>query len=353
LAQAVHDGLAAPHPAGVTATVNVTSHLFDSVASEAAGPLLKGGPGRLWISGGKLRLEVQGDNGDVQLVLDQGKGLVYDHNSGTAYRFDVSHRAATPDKPDPNAAGAAPSLADIEAKLADLTKHATVDGPQPTVAADQPAYSVRLAPKDPGGLLGAVQVAWDAVRGAPLKLALYARGSSTPALQIEVTHISYGPVDPAMFSLSPPAGTKVTDLTGSGTPDAADPKAPAGAKAGPEPSLASLPFAVSHPPTLANRARTSEKAVGKDGALVLYGKGADTIAVLERPVSKDAAAAKAKPADAGRQLFELPAVDLAGVKATELVTPLGGFIRFERDGISYTVAGSQPRDVLEAAARGL
>jgi hypothetical protein len=267
-----------------------------------------------------------------------------------AYRFDLTSRAASP--PDkPGAPHQPPTLADIQKGIADAQKHWNIDGPQPTVVGNQGAYSVRLSPNQPGGLLGAAQVAWDAVRGVPLKLALYARGSTTPALELTVTDIKYGQLAGSEFAISPPADAKVVDVTGAGKPGA--PAAPE-KKGAADPKLSSLPFTLNAPASLGGRNKTDAKAVGHGGALVLYGKGPDTVAVFEQAAGPMEAAAPAKKsAGNGAPPIELPTVDIGGAKATELVTPLGGFIRFERGGISYTVAGSQPRDVLEAAARGL
>ena len=61
LAQAVHDGLAAPPVAGFTAHISFTNHLLGSDALGGLGggsPLLSGASGRLWgTSDGHLRLE--------------------------------------------------------------------------------------------------------------------------------------------------------------------------------------------------------------------------------------------------------------------------------------------------------
>ena len=79
-----------------------------------------------------------------------------------------------------------------------------------------------------GGLLGSAELAWDAVQGVPLKVAIFAQGSSTPALALEATQISFGPVPDSDIAVAPPAGAKVVDLssqaqahdngTGSSTP---------------------------------------------------------------------------------------------------------------------------------------
>ena len=78
--------------------------------------------------------------------------------------------------------------------------------------AGRAAYTVRISPKHDGGLLGAGEFAWDAIRGVPLRLAVYARGYSSPVLALKATDISYGPVSPGVFNISPPANAKVVQV---------------------------------------------------------------------------------------------------------------------------------------------
>ena len=71
LASAVHDAVAAPGVNGITARITFTNKLIDSASLEGGGPMLKGAKGRLWLGeGGKLRLELQTDSGDAQIVSD-------------------------------------------------------------------------------------------------------------------------------------------------------------------------------------------------------------------------------------------------------------------------------------------
>src|SRR5205085_828469 len=79
-----------------------------------------------------------------------------------------------------------------------------ISGPTPGNIAGQPAYTVRIAPGEPGGLLGAVELAWDAARGLPLRFAVYARGNNDPVLELTTTEISYGPVDTSSRSARSP-----------------------------------------------------------------------------------------------------------------------------------------------------
>src|SRR4051795_355779 len=87
LAAAVHDGLTAPEVQGITARVKFTNHLIDASGIQGANPLLSGATGRLWLSPGHgLRLELQSENGDAQIVGSEKGFFVYDGTSNTVYQ---------------------------------------------------------------------------------------------------------------------------------------------------------------------------------------------------------------------------------------------------------------------------
>src|SRR5437868_3967071 len=68
---------------------------------------------------------------------------------------------------------------------------------------------------------------WEACSGTPLRAAVYARGASLPVLELRVTDISFGPVPDSVFAISPPPGTKVTDIAPpAGQPAASQRQAP-------------------------------------------------------------------------------------------------------------------------------
>jgi hypothetical protein len=336
LAQAVHDAIAAPEPDGVTARVKFTNRLFPSGALEGrvGSALLSGASGRLWLTNdGSGRLELQSTAGDVQIVWNQRTVTVYDASSDTVYRAELPARKA--DRRD--WAAAAPSLARIGDFLDHLAKHAAVSTAESTNVAGRPAYRVSVSPMERGGLLGSVQLAWDAVRGVPLRAAIYARGSSKPVLALEATEISFGPVSAGDVQVLPPDGAKTTDLGTLGTSRGArhDRGRPVRKAAG---------FPLTTPATLIGLRRQDVRVVGKDSktALVVYGEGLGAIVVAER-----------KADASGGQLGGLPAVPLDGATGHELVTPLGTVIEWRRGGVSYVLAGSVPSATTEAAARGL
>jgi outer membrane lipoprotein-sorting protein len=337
LPQAIHDSLSGPKLDGVTARVTFTSNLFGGMTTEQSSALLKGGSGRLWLAPDQLRVELQSDNGDAQIVFNHGKGFVYDGPSNTAYTFAVADKADSTDASQHDASGV-PTIAQIERRIAKAEQRVAIAGPDPQVVAGQPAYEVRVTPKESGGLIGAAQLAWDAARGVPLKIAVYARGADTPALQLEATDIAYGAVDPSVFDVTVPAGATTVDLGGGS----------GGRAAGEHSDRPS--FDATAPAQLGTRARRKLEQTG-DGYVVLYGKGLDTIAVFEHAAK--AGDQQGAGTNGGGGPLELPTVKVGGAKATAFGTPLGGVVSFERAGIAYTVAGSQPLNVLEAAAAGL
>jgi outer membrane lipoprotein-sorting protein len=215
LANAILDAFDAPEPDGLSAKIHFTNRLLPSgsLPNGAASPLAAGADGRLWIQGsGRFRLELQSDAGDTQIVSDGDRVTVYDASSNTVYRATLPEQAEDAAQPRRHASEKL-TLAKIQRTLDRLAKTWTVSGAEPTSIAGRPAYTVKISPKDDGGLLGAAQVAWDSVRGAPLRAAVYARGRSEPVLELAATDVSYDAVPDSAVVVAPPKGAKVNDLT--------------------------------------------------------------------------------------------------------------------------------------------
>jgi outer membrane lipoprotein-sorting protein len=347
LPDAIHSALVAQHPTALSARIRFTNHLIDSSAVPGASALLTGATGRLWIAGdGRARLELQSDAGDVQVGIDGNAVTVYDASSNTVYKatLPAGHDSGTDAKPD----HAPPTVAQIQKALGKVAADLSLSGANPTDVAGQPAYQVRITPSHDAGLLAAAEVAWDAVRGVPLRVAIYASGSSQPVLALEATDISYGPVSSSDLTVATPAGAQVVDvaLPGAAGHDghAALPDVHGAAAVG-----AKLSFPLRAPDTLVGLPQKDVTLVDTgDGpsALVTYGKGLGGIAVLESP-------AKSGGQGAGGMLAALPKVSIDGATGSELPTALGTVIRVQRDGVQYVLAGSFPPAAAEAAAREL
>jgi outer membrane lipoprotein-sorting protein len=343
LAQAVHDALGAAPVEGVSASVKLTDHLLEGSELASGGgeagqlsqsPLLSGASGRLWIAkDGRVRLELQAEKGDTQVLYDGHTVKVYDAASNTLYeytppahqandctestygqgtpttstlRYCPEHKTTAPDE--------VPSVAKIEEAIAKLGKHANVSGATPTDIAGQPAYTARISPNESGSLIGGAELSWDAVHGVPLRAALYSSTSSAPVIELAASEVSYGPVDGSVFEFTPPADAKV--------------------------EVVKLPskHGTKSPEAEANGSADKPK-------VTTHGSGITGVAVLE---------SKAKPGEKALQLPEsLPKVKVNGTTAAELPTALGTLLGFERSGVRYLLVGAVTPASIEAVAKGL
>jgi outer membrane lipoprotein-sorting protein len=342
LAQAVHDALGAAPVEGVSASVKLTDHLLEGSELASGGgeagqlsqsPLLSGASGRLWIAkDGRVRLELQAEKGDTQVLYDGHTVKVYDAASNTLYEYTPTMHQASGCTETTSGQGTSttatlrycpehttdsgeiPSVAKIEEAIAKLGKHANVSGATPTDIAGQPAYTARISPNESGSLIGGAELSWDAVHGVPLRAALYSSTSSSPVIELAASEVSYGPVDSSVFEFTPPANAKVEVLK-------------LGSKQG----------------TKIPEGETNGSA--DKPKVTTHGSGITGVAVLE---------SKAKPAEKALQLPEsLPKVKVNGTTAAELPTALGTLLGFERSGVRYLLVGAVTPASIEAVAKGL
>ena len=345
LAQAIQAALTAPKVDGITARIRFTNHLIASGSlGGTSSPLLSGATGRLWVtSDGRLRLELQSEAGDAQVLTDGKTLTVYDASSNTVYKAALpAHKADAA----ATATEAPPTLAKIEEALTELGSYADTSEATPGSIAGQAAYTLRLAPKHDGGLLGAAEVGWDAVKGVPLRAAIYAQGDSSPVLELTATDITYGAVSRADVEISPPANARVVDLSPPSEPGANGAGTPVSGAAA---VSAAVPFALQAPDTLVGLPRKEVRLIesgGTRGAAVVYGQGLGAIVVLERKPD-------AKGGGSPGGLDQLPQISINGATGHELPTALGTLIQFEKGDVAYTLVGSLPPAAAEAAARAL
>ncbi|HEX4436382.1 MAG TPA: DUF2092 domain-containing protein [Solirubrobacteraceae bacterium] len=326
LAQAIHGALTGARSGsieGFSASIKLTDHLVEGseLAGAAGGqgggiasnPLLTGGSGRLWVSrDGRLRLELQAEKGDTELLYDGHTVTIYDASSNTVYRYTpAAHEGGwtgyAPLKKSGSGEHEAPSIAKIEEAIAKIRKHAGLSGATPTDVGGRAAYTVRLSPSEGGSLIGGAELSFDAANGLPLRAAVYSSTTTAPVIELAAEDISYGPVADSVFTISPPPGATVKEL-----------KLPShsGAAAkhhdGSKPNTSSAGHGITAVGILSEKA--SGKGVGTEG---------------------------------------LPQVKINGVTATELRTELGTILTFERAGIRYVLAGAVEPSVVETVAKGL
>ncbi len=332
LAEAIHDALtgsAGSSIEGVSANITLSNHLLEGASLASGGgsagewtssPLVSGASGRLWIAkDGDMRLELQSQQGDTQILYDGHTLQLYDAATNTLYRYTPpiheGNGEADIQVAVPSASARAhepPSVAKIEEAIAHLSKHADVSGATPTDVAGQPAYTVRVSPKESGSLLAGVELSFDAANGVPLRAAIYSTSSSSPAIELAASSISYGPVSQSVFAFTPPPSAKVEEVR---------PRRESSAEA-------------SKPPT-------------HKPDITTHGHGISSIAVIAQEAKPGSQTSSSEAPDG------LPKVTINGVEASELRTELGTVLSFERSGVRYLLLGAVRSAAVEEVARGL
>ena len=367
LASAVHGALTAPPAPGLSADISFTNNLIGASELQGTDPLLQGGSGHIWVSGsGQMRLELYGGKLDPEIVVNGRSWWISDPTLQTVYQGTLP---AQPAEKKSSPKHTLPTVAQIQADINQLAQHLQLSGAVPTDVGGQPTYTVSMSPKQAGGLIGKLQLAWDAVRGVPLRFAVYARSDTTnPVLEVSASNVSYAPVDPGVFNLQKPSGyhnVSVAMPTGAGasaeTPAAKGKKGKKGEHAqvtGVSAVAKRLKFTLAAPSSLAGLPRQSVSLLGGSahrGALLVYGQGLGSIVVMEQPASATGASQiqlSSTQGDHQRGII-LPSFSVHGATAQELNTALGTFVRFSSGGVTYTVLGSIDSATARAAARGL
>jgi outer membrane lipoprotein-sorting protein len=336
LADAIHDALAGAdgEPVqGVSANIQLTNHLLEganltSGGGEGSGellssPLVTGGSGRMWIAkNGRIRLELQSEKGDTQVLYDGYTVSIYDAASNTLYRYTIPpHEDGAGESSDlgtptpPTAGHEAPSVAKIEEAVSHLD-HVNVSSATPTDIAGQAAYTVRVSPKETGSLIGGAELSWDATNGVPLRAAIYSATGSSPTIELAASSISYGPVAALVFEFTPPSNAKIEEIV--------------------------LPKKEGASPD-------SSTPTGDHPHVTTSGQGITSVAVLE---SRTKEGADAKQTSSATE-EGLQKVKINGIVASELPTELGTLLSFERSGMRYFLAGAVSPAAVEAVAKGL
>jgi outer membrane lipoprotein-sorting protein len=307
-----------------------------------------------------LRLEVQGSNGDAQVVVRGRSFWAYDPTSQTAYEGKLPAQSQSRNAHRSNRHQGIPSVADIQAGLNRIMRREHLSSAIPGDIAGRPAYTVHISPKQSGGLLHGIELGWDAVRGVPLRFEVLARGDSTPALELTATDISFGKVPTSTFAISPPKGAKVVhiELPSGGAKQHSKTYAKRHEASGVAAVSRTLPFKLAAPGSAAGLHRSAVSLLSggsHPAALVTYGQGLGAVAVIEKVSGGRSAAGFGGLSSGGPdgQGLSMPTVSLNGTTGQELDTALGTVIRFTRDHVAYTVLGSVRPAVARSVARGL
>ena len=321
--------LSATAPAGLTAHFTYVDTLFPDPSlmppdlAANAGPLLGSSQGRLWWRPGQLRIDFQSSAGDTQLLVNGNRALLYDASSGLAMSAIL---------PPLSLPSLLRTIVGDASTAADAGRNTIAVGvPHPTVTAGRPSYTLTIQPRgDRRVLLSAAQIVTDAATGLPLRLDLFGRGTRGPVLEMILSGVRIGPVDPSDLRIRLPFGVHPQAITIS-LPPSIGATTPCNAPL----RLAGLAL---------ETCRQTSGGPNVSGQLLIYGRGAGSLLVFEQATGSN-------PTGGLWQL--LPSVAVGQQAGRELTTGLGTLVRFGRGGVEYTLVASLPRPLVERAARGL
>jgi outer membrane lipoprotein-sorting protein len=335
-----------------SATVNVEQTLVpEGLLSASEGGDSGPRTARVWRSGpDRLRVELQGENGDRILVRNGDRVSIYDGASNTLKTGEKPESASESAADLP---GASPE--EIDRLLAEIAPSSELTTGAPVEAAGRWAYPLTLEPRDKSAtLVERAEALVDAETFVPLLFELYAEGRPEPVARYEAQDFQVGPVPEARFEFETPPDATVERLEPGD--DQVDEY-----RGGDEPrKVASVEeasdlagFTVEALPEAPGGRQLEKIVVAGDGAVLTYGSDWGTV-VLTQKAGVEGEAGTSVGAEIQGAELQVPVVDLGGgVRARELSTPVGTVLSWSDSGVSYTLAGSVPAAELREAARGL
>ncbi|HZD80977.1 MAG TPA: hypothetical protein VE646_13185 [Actinomycetota bacterium] len=163
---------------------------------------------RVWRSADGVRVAQVLPFGERDAVGNATDAWFWDSQRFTAWHASVPAQAGSSPQ--------IPSLGDLTdlvgTTLRRLQPYAEVRVTDPVMVAGRSAYVLRLVPSSGDTLIGHVDVAVDARTRVPLRISVVAAGGSAPVIEAGFTSVSFGPIDPQMFSFSPPQGATVKQV---------------------------------------------------------------------------------------------------------------------------------------------
>jgi outer membrane lipoprotein-sorting protein len=249
--------------------------------------LLASGSGRIWVQGEKARFEIQGGVGDTTIVGDRAGIWVYSsgNNTATQYSLPVKQAETAQTAGQTTGTSAADPIAAIEQYIQKLAPDATLAVSEPIEVAGRSCYVLSLVPKASNTVFGSLQVAIDSKTYVPLKIDVYAKGTTKPVLTAGFTSVSYSGIGDDIFAFTPPTNATVEHKTltlpalGSGEASAAQ-SSDTATKTPTEPASLTIAEAAAKAGFTPLAAQTTDPALAFGGAYVIPAQQVDLQSML-------------------------------------------------------------------------
>jgi outer membrane lipoprotein-sorting protein len=165
---------------------------------------------QVWYAGPEhYRLAAPSSLSETDVIRNGSTVWVWQSTADSVTEITVPAHTA---EPMPAATPALTPQQAAEQVLAAVGPTTTVSVDSNVMVAGQAAYELVLAPKDSRSLVGQVRIAIDGQNGVPLRVQVFARGASSPAISVGFTSVTFATPAPADISFTPPAGAKITKV---------------------------------------------------------------------------------------------------------------------------------------------
>ncbi|MCM4079609.1 LolA family protein [Paractinoplanes hotanensis] len=166
---------------------------------------------RVWYAGeDKARLALVGTGGQTDVIRNGSDVWLWQSDGNKATHLKVPAEAGKKPQALPTGVPTTPQDA-ADAALAAIDDSTKVTTTGAAKVADRDAYELVLSPKATESLIGQVRLAIDAEKHIPLRVDVYAKNATSPAVRVAFTQISFETPDAQQFAFNPPPGAKVTE----------------------------------------------------------------------------------------------------------------------------------------------
>ena len=164
---------------------------------------------KVWSSPDGVRIAHLLASAEEDLVVSASDAWLWDSSDMSAVHLGVPGMELWETDPSTASVRDADLLTFARHALEALAPYADVSVDAAAFVASRPAYVLALTPTSTLTLVGRMDVAIDAETRLPLRLRVFPRGSDAAAVEAGFTTVSLDPIDPSMFSFTPPPGTTV------------------------------------------------------------------------------------------------------------------------------------------------
>jgi outer membrane lipoprotein-sorting protein len=215
-AQLIADVAAQPHPLAFSGTVTETASLGLPqlpTTQSATSPLslLTGSHTvQVWFANPhQYRLALPGSMSETDVYRDGSVAWLWQSVPDTVTKFVSANADTNLRAPAEMSLTPQQAASDVLAAVGPTT---TVSVDSSAYVAGQAAYELVLAPKDARSLIGQVRIAVDAANSTPLRVEVYAKNATSPAISIGFTSITFAAPSAGDLTFTPPSGAKVTTV---------------------------------------------------------------------------------------------------------------------------------------------